>query len=210
MVQDEVCGWLQHEQDVPRETIERIADWVEFLRAENRRQNLVAASTLDDIWNRHILDSAQLLRFAPPGGWLDLGSGAGFPGLVIAALTERSVTLVEARRLRCAFLAESAIRLGCSARVRVECDRIERIEAREFSVISARAFAPLPKLLALAHRFSTPSTVWILPKGRNAATELEAAGASWQGDFELEPSLTDAQAKIVVARNVRPRGKVSR
>ena len=80
---------------------------------------------------------------------------------------------------------------------------------RAVDVISARAFAPLPKLLALAERFSTPETVWILPKGRNAKSELEAARSSWQGDFRLEPSLTDADAGIVVASRVRrkPRGR---
>jgi 16S rRNA (guanine527-N7)-methyltransferase len=88
-------------------------------------------------------------------------------------------------------------------RVEVICARLETVPGRPFDVITARAFAPLPKLLALAERFSTPGTVWILPKGRNAKSELEAARSSWQGDFRLEPSLTDGEAQIVVATRVR-------
>jgi 16S rRNA (guanine527-N7)-methyltransferase len=86
--------------------------------------------------------------------------------------------------------------------VKILCSRLETVVASPFDVISARAFAPLPRLLALAERFSTPESVWILPKGRNAKSELDAARSSWQGDFRLEPSLTDAESRIVVATGV--------
>jgi 16S rRNA (guanine527-N7)-methyltransferase len=197
--------------DVPRETIERLDAFEALLRDENERQNLVSKGSLDALWERHILDSAQLVRFAPEDArsWLDLGTGAGFPGLLVPLFHPARVTLVESRRLRAEFLRTAASRLGIAGRVEVLCSRLETVPTRQFDVISARAFAPLPKLLLLAERFSTPGTVWILPKGRNAKSELDAARSSWQGDFRLEPSLTDADAGIVVASRVRrkPRGR---
>ena len=197
--------------DVPRETIERLEAFASLLRRENDRQNLVSKTSLETLWQRHILDSAQLIRFAEPGArhWLDLGTGAGFPGLMVPLFHPADVVLVESRRLRADFLRTAASTLGVAERVEILCARLETVPARGFDVISARAFAPLPKLLDLATRFSTPETVWILPKGRNAKSELEEARSSWQGDFRLEPSLTDAEAQIVVATRVRrkPRGR---
>jgi 16S rRNA (guanine527-N7)-methyltransferase len=191
--------------DVPRETLDRLEAFVALLKEENERQNLVSRGSLGSIWERHILDSAQLVRFAPgkAGSWLDLGSGAGFPGLLVPLFHPARVALVEARRLRADFLRVAASVLGVAGRVEIIASRLEAVPARAADVISARAFAPLPKLLALAERFSTPGTVWILPKGRNAKSELDAARSSWQGDFRLEPSLTDADAQIIVATGVR-------
>jgi 16S rRNA (guanine527-N7)-methyltransferase len=197
--------------DVPHETFERLARFVAHLREENGRQNLVSAATLERVWSRHILDSAQLLRFAPEeGNWVDIGTGAGFPGLVVAALRDAPVTLVESRRLRVEFLRQGVELLEVADRVELLCARLETLTPRPFAVISARAFAPLDKLLRLASPFSSPETVWILPKGRNAQTELDAVRASWQGDFRVEPSLTDADAGIIVARGVKPKGKKGR
>lgn len=198
--------------DVPRETIVRLREFVTLLSAENARQNLVSKGSLDAVWERHIADSAQLVRFAPATArsWLDLGTGAGFPGLLVPLFHPAKVALVEARRLRADFLRNAASVLGIAARVEVIASRLESVPARTAEVISARAFAPLPKLLALAERFSTPRTVWILPKGRNAKSELDAARSSWQGDFRLEPSLTDADAGIIVASGVRRRTRERR
>ena len=195
-------AWLERSFDVPRETMERLEAFQALLREENERQNLVSKASLDHFWLRHIADSAQLVRFAPSASasWVDLGSGAGFPGLVVALLHEGSVTLIEERRLRIDFLHRAAQVLG------VEVDivgiRAERAPAHKYDVISARAFAPLSRLLDLGTSFSTRKTRWVLPKGRNAETELEALGPSWQGDFRLEASLTDAQAWIIVAEGV--------
>lgn len=201
-------AWL----DVPRETIERLEAFAALLRTENERQNLVARPTLDLLWSRHIVDSAQLLRFAPDpaASWLDLGSGAGFPGLVIALLHEGPVTLVEERRLRVDFLHRAAEVLGISGEVEILGMKAERVAPRDFGVISARAFAPLPKLLDLGTSFSTTKTRWILPKGRNARSELDALDPSWQGDFRVEPSLTDPEAGIIVADAVRRQGRASK
>ena len=193
------------------EQMERLERFAELLLAENERQNLVSRGTLANVWSRHILDSSQLIRFAPADGtWLDLGSGAGFPGLVVAALWTGHVTLVEARKLRVDFLRQAADVLELGERAYILCAKVEAVPPRPYDVISARAFAPLDKLLRLGLPFSSAGTVWILPKGRNAKTELEAARFSWQGDFRIEPSLTDADAGIIVARGVQRRGKQGR
>ena len=198
--------------DVPRETIGRLEAFEALLRSENERQNLVSRASLDALWARHILDSAQLVSFAPAASrtWLDLGSGAGFPGLLVPLFHPAKAILVESRRLRADFLRNAASTLGIADRVEILESRLEAVPDRKADVISARAFAPLPRLLALAERFSTPGTVWILPKGRNAKSELDAARSSWQGDFRLEPSLTDADAGIIVATGVRSRKRERR
>jgi len=205
MDEAEARAFIEREFDVPRETMIRLDAFVDFLREENEQQNLVSKATLDAVWQRHMLDSAQLLRWAPSpdAAWLDLGTGAGFPGLVVAAVHQGPVTLVEERKLRVDFLRRAAHLLGIERRVTIAAGKAERIEGAKFDVISARAFAPLPRLFDLATRFSTQKTLFVLPKGRNARAELEAAESSWQGAFRLEPSLTDAEAWILVARGVK-------
>lgn len=190
---------------VSRETIERLEAIVRLVIEENNAQNLVSAASLDEIWTRHIADSVQLLRFADAGPWLDLGTGAGFPGLVVGAMATFPVILCETRRLRGEFLHRVAEDL-CLTNVTVRCARVEALEAMSVATISARAFAPLGKLLALAHRFSTEKTRWVLPKGRNASQELASVRSAWHGDFRLEPSVTDPESHIIVASGVRPRG----
>ncbi|MBX9884442.1 MAG: 16S rRNA (guanine(527)-N(7))-methyltransferase RsmG [Novosphingobium sp.] len=175
---------------------------VAALREENERQNLVSRPSLSTVWQRHIVDSAQLLHVSretvPEGPWLDLGSGAGFPGLVVAALQpERLVTLVDSRRLRTEWLARAAALMGLS-NVEVVQSRVEDLAGRAWAVISARAFAPLDRLLDVAARFSTPETLWLLPKGAKAQHELEALGAEWNRVFHVEQSLTDPAAGIIL------------
>ena len=209
----EAREWLERKLNVSRETFVNLQASVDLLRRENEAQNLVSRQTHDKVWARHIVDSAQLLRFAQgPGNWLDLGTGAGFPGLILALLHPGPVTMVEARKLRVDFLLRAADVLGLPSTTRIVCSRTERFESGTFDLISARAFAPLPRLLDLAERFASTSTRWVLPKGKSAKSELEDARASWQGDFRLEPSLTDPDARIVVAEGVRrqSRGKLRR
>ncbi len=210
MNEEEARDWLRRSFDVPRGTMARLEAFAALLGAENERQNLVSEASLDHIWTRHIADSAQLLRFAPSptASWIDLGSGAGFPGLVVAALHGGPVTLVEERRLRMEFLHRAADVLGVT--VEIAGRRVERVPPRPFDVISARALAPLPRLLDLGTAFSTINTVWLLPKGRNAQSELEALDPSWQGEFRLEPSLTDEDAQIIVATGVHRKAKRKR
>lgn len=198
-------AWVGRTFDVPRETLERLDAFTALLRHESERQNLVSRESLNRVWLRHIADSAQLLRWAraEDARWIDLGTGAGFPGLVVAALHNGPVALVEERRLRVEFLRRAVAVLGVDRRTEVIGCRAERVERRIFDVISARAFAPLPKLLELGARFSTAKTRWILPKGRNARSELESVESSWQGDFRIEPSLTDPEAGIIVAEGVK-------
>ena len=198
-------NWVEQEFDVPRETMGKIDAFIALLKEENERQNLVSRASLGRLWLRHIADSAQLLRWAPrrDASWIDLGTGAGFPGLVVAALHGGRIALVEERILRAEFLRRAAAVLGVADRTEVIGSRAERVERRVFDTISARAFAPLPKLLELGTRFSTAKTRWILPKGRNARSELESVESSWQGDFRIEPSLTDPEAGIIVAEGVK-------
>ena len=191
-------------RDVSRETFEKLEAYVGLLREGARRQNLISASTLDQIWERHIFDSAQLLRFEPHAGasWADVGSGAGLPGVVIACVVEGPVMLIEPRRLRAEFLHKccEALRINAS----VFAGKAERAEGR-FDVITARAVANLGDVLRISQHLSTIKTVWALPKGRTAADELVEAQRAWQGMFHVEQSVTDADSRIVVATGVRAR-----
>jgi 16S rRNA (guanine527-N7)-methyltransferase len=174
------------------------------LAEENGRQNLVAASSLDEVWRRHIADSLQLIDHVPrgTGTWLDLGSGAGFPGLVVAiACPQRPVVLIESRKLRVEWL-RSAVEELALTNVDVLGSRLERAPAREAAVISARAFATLTKLLRLSARFSTPTTAWVLPKGRAAAQELQEQSPAVRRMFHVEQSLTDPYAGILIGQGV--------
>lgn len=170
-----------------------------MLVSENDRQNLVAASTIPDLWVRHLADSAQLLALDREGEglWIDLGSGPGLPGLVVAILSERPMLLVESRKRRCEFLRAVVDALDL-AHVEVAEAPLERVEMRPAATISARAFAPLGKLLDLSARFSTESTHWLLPKGRNAVKELASLPPAWQKMFHVEQSRTDADSLILV------------
>ena len=202
MTEQEARAWLEA-RNVPRETFSAIERFLAFLKAEAASQNLIAASTIDAVWARHVVDSAQLLDHAPDWeSWLDLGAGAGFPGLIIALLGTGRVTLIESRAKRIAFLREAAAVTGVGDRVEVIGSRVETAPRRRYDVISARAFAPLPKLFELAFPFADKKTRWVLPKGKSAAAELEAARTSWQGDFRLVPSVTDSEAAILVASGV--------
>ncbi|TMJ20395.1 MAG: 16S rRNA (guanine(527)-N(7))-methyltransferase RsmG [Alphaproteobacteria bacterium] len=201
--EEEARAWVESALDVPRETMARLDRFAALVREENERQNLVARASVGHMWLRHIADSAQLLRFVPArdSTWLDLGTGAGFPGMIAALLHQGPVTLVEERRLRAGFLSRTAEALG--VRVEVVAAKAERIAPRPFDVISARAFAPLGRLLELGTGFSTNKSIWLLPKGINAESELAALDPSWQGSFRLEPSVTDADAQIIIAEGVR-------
>jgi 16S rRNA (guanine527-N7)-methyltransferase len=235
-----------------RETLVRLATYEQLLRQWQKTINLVAPSTLDAIWHRHFADSAQLLPLAPKAAtWVDLGSGAGFPGLVVAILlasppppcgeglgvggattanvlqspppypsptrgegtTIPRITLIESNARKCAFLREVARQTGIAARVTVDIlsTRIE-VAATQASlqgpdVVCARALAPLDRLLNLAAPLSSPRTVGLFLKGRDAATELRVAEKMWDFNAELVPSRTDRNARIVVIRHLQPKAQ---
>ncbi len=240
--------------NVSRETIQRLETYAALLRRWQKTVNLVGASTLDAIWHRHFADSAQIVRLAPAAqSWLDLGSGAGFPGLVVAILLagrdppppggvpsplveegqgggygrtavagipptpdlspqgggEARVTLIESDTRKVAFLREVARKTGIGVDIlstRIETAATQSKLTRP-EVITARALAPLDRLFGLAANLSSPTTVGIYLKGREAAAEIETAANTWDFAFETIASLTDAAGRIVVIRNLQPKSK---
>lgn len=206
MSEDEARAWLAARFDVPRETWQRLERFVAILLTAMDSQNLIAESTRAHIWARHIVDSAQLLAHGGEerqGGWIDLGSGAGLPGLVIAILSPWKILLVESRRKRVDFLTDVVGELGL-VHARIYGGRVETVPAAPAATISARAYAPLDRLLSSAAHLADENTLWVLPKGRNAQNELEEIRPSWQGVFHVEPSVTDPESAIIVAHAVKP------
>src|SRR3954454_8458930 len=183
---------------VSRETLDRLAAYLDLLRRWQRTINLVGTDTLDDPWRRHILDSAQLVRFLPEGvrRLVDLGSGAGLPGLVLAILGVAEVHLIESDRRKATFLREAARATAPSATVHA-C-RIEAAPPLAAEVVTARALAPLPNLLPLAARFATPATRCLFLKGRQAETELTEATRGWTMGVQRQPSLSDAEGCVLI------------
>ena len=193
-------------RDVPRETFEQLERFAALLQDENRRQNLIAPNSVGELWTRHILDGAQLLGLAGgEGHWLDIGSGPGLPGLVIAILGGRPMTLNEPRKLRADFLRRAVAELGLPHVEVAEC-KVERMRG-EFDLITARAVAPLDRLFGMACHLAHSETKWVLPKGEKAQSELDEARRTWQGSFGLVPSRTNPASAIVVAERVQRRGK---
>ena len=195
-------------RDVSRETFDRIALYVRLLTQGVGEQNLIAPSTLATIWERHVLDSAQLVRFEPFNGasWADIGSGAGLPGLIVALLVKGPITLIEPRRLRAEFLSDVVSKLDLAHRVTIECAKVERVQGK-FDVITARAVAALDRLLAITEHLSKSETVWVLPKGKNAQTELAQAQVNWHCDIRVEQSCTDPESQILVLTRVGAKKK---
>ena len=206
MDEDEARAWLAA-LPVSRETLRQIDRFAELLHGENERQNLVSASTLSCLYARHIVDSAQLVPLAPhAGSWADIGSGAGFPGLVCAIITGVPTTLIEIRAQRMRWLSDACRLLGLK-NVTVEGRRAEAVTGLTADVVCARAVAPLQTLFALGTRLAHARTIWLLPKGKKAAAELASLNGAWQGEFVMQPSVTDPAAAIIVARHVRPAGR---
>jgi 16S rRNA (guanine527-N7)-methyltransferase len=225
--------------DVSRETLARLETYETLLRQWQKAVNLVAARSLEAVWQRHFADSAQLVALAPAArSWLDLGSGAGFPGLVVAILLAEGtrarpptsppcpgepvgptpvpqsgrVTLIESDSRKAAFLGVVARQTGIAVdilSIRIEtCATQSRVAPPD--VVTARALAPLDKLLSLAAPFLSPRTVGLFPKGREAAKEVETARQAWTFTSELIPSSTDAEAHIVRVSTLEPNWKEPR
>lgn len=209
MITDEAGArqWLSKRPECDGYAAERLEALVRMLGGENERQNLVSRASFDEVWRRHVADSAQLCTYVPRGTtpWLDMGAGAGFPGLVIAILRpECEIVLVESRAKRAEWLARASEELGLE-NVEVQKSRLEDLKSRRMSVISARAFAPLDKLLILSARFSTNDTIWLLPKGRSAQQELDDL-RGWRHKFHVKQSVTEPEAGIIVGRLIGTKG----
>ncbi|MDX3909234.1 MAG: 16S rRNA (guanine(527)-N(7))-methyltransferase RsmG [Sphingobium sp.] len=211
MTEDEAQEWIKG-RCVSRETFARLQAYVKILLAESDQQNLIAQSTKESVWARHIVDSAQLLNFSPPppgrgGQWIDLGSGAGLPGIVIAIMSNWHVGLVESRTRRAGFLEATVRALGLD-NAWVAGGPVEKLEITSpADVISARAFAPLAKMFTIAHHLSDTKTLWVLPKGRSWQSDVDDASEIWHGKFHVEQSVTDCDSAIVVARGVRRKSR---
>ena len=198
---------------VSRETLGRLKVYEALLKRWQKTINLVAPSTLDDIWHRHFADSAQLWAYRPAGAvhWLDLGSGAGFPGLVLAILGADGGgtrhTLIESDSRKAAFLREVARETGVA--VDILCMRIEKSEThskvREINCVTARALAPMPRLAELAAPYFASDTLGLFSKGREVAAELNEAARSWAFSAECKPSITDPAGAIVLLKALAPK-----
>jgi 16S rRNA (guanine527-N7)-methyltransferase len=182
---------------VSRETLSRLEAYADLLIRWSARINLVGRDTLPDLWQRHILDSAQLRRFVPDSAQnlIDLGSGAGFPGLVLAILGVPGVELVEADSRKSAFLREAARVTGAEVTIR-PC-RIQAVPPHALDVVTARACAPLPRLLDFARPFLAPHTVCLFPKGERFAEELTPAREGWTMRVSVEQSLSDRRGVVL-------------
>ena len=194
---------LGEQLHVSRETLERLTVYLELLRRWQRAVNLVGRGTLADPWRRHVLDCAQLAPHVPAGAAtvVDLGSGAGFPGMVLSIMGLRGVHLIESDRRKAQFLREVARATGAS--VQVHAERIERMRGWSADVITARALAPLPRLLVLAERFMTSDSVCLFLKGRSGARELTEARVTWHMEAEMFPSRSEPTGMVLQLRGIR-------
>ncbi len=193
--------------NVSRETEAKLRDFAALVQKWNPTINLVSRSDLDQLWQRHILDSLQLAPLIPntASHLTDIGSGGGFPAIVLAIATQRSFHLVESDARKCAFLREAARTLGLSATI--HCARIEQIILPPAPVVTARALAPLSRLIPQAAHLLAPDGYFLFPKGRNAESELTEASREWQMKIERFASNTDQAATILKLSEVRPAGK---
>jgi len=194
--------------DVSRETEARLREYQALVIKWTGAINLVAESQVAHLWERHILDSAQLYPLAPSDfrAWVDIGSGGGFPGLVAAIMAaefnpDATISLIESDQRKTAFLVAAASQLRLKAKV--ICGRAETLEPQKADVVSARAVAPLVKLISFANRHLTPDGTALFPKGQHYPEEIMTARRSWAFDVDLVPSLTDPMASIVKVWNIR-------
>ena len=201
MSEEEARDWVR--AHFGGEAVARLGHFAELLASAAQEQNLVARSTLGVVWTRHLTDSAQLahLDLGTSGLWLDIGTGGGMPGLVLALLLDRPFLLCEPRRLRAEFLASCLETLGVQSRVIVATRKVETLRV-EAATISARAVAPIDNLLTAARPCASAETTWILPRGKSGTDEIQASGLLGQGEFHVKQSVTDPDAVVIVARGI--------
>ena len=189
---------------VSRETLDKLDCYISLLQKWQKAINLVSKSTLAEAWNRHILDSYQILDHVKEreGTWVDLGSGAGFPALVLAIASDFNIHVVESDQRKCLFMRE--VSRETSAPITVHNGRIEEIEPVKADIISARALASLEKLFEYCAPFSTAETLFLYLKGQDVDVELTNASKYWNIDSIKHPSLSSDEGCILECRNVRP------
>ncbi len=193
---------------VSRETLDRLHAYAALLEKWSAKINLVAPATIADLWDRHIIDSAQVFALAPYDAalWVDLGTGGGLPGLVCAIMARDQMpdcrfVLIESDQRKAAFLMTAARELGLS-NVQVLAQRIEAAPPQSAQIVTARALAPLPQLLPLVARHSAAGAVAILPKGKAYAEELEAARKDWHFTATAHVSQTDPLARVLEIKEI--------
>ncbi|MGJ8610357.1 MAG: 16S rRNA (guanine(527)-N(7))-methyltransferase RsmG [Octadecabacter sp.] len=192
---------------VSRETMEKLEKLAALIEKWTKSINLIAPKSVPDIWDRHIVDSAQIYKCAPKNWthWLDIGSGGGLPGLVIAILDQdrRPMTLVESDKRKCLFLSNARRELGLD--VKIVNDRIENISAPDTDVLTARALAPLSDLLVFANELLVPDGTALFPKGARYQDELDQAMQAWQFDVKTHESLTNPDSRVLEISRIRRR-----
>ncbi|MEH6404837.1 MAG: 16S rRNA (guanine(527)-N(7))-methyltransferase RsmG [Sneathiella sp.] len=193
---------FQSATDVSRETLEKLEIYAALLEKWQKAVNLVSKSTIPDLWNRHMLDSFQILKFADAkaGTWIDLGSGAGFPAIVVAIASDFDVHVVESDMKKCLFMRE--VSRETSAPITVHNSRIEAVEPFKADVISARALAPLDKLLGYAIPFANEKTEFLFLKGQDVDGELTNAAKCWSMEPIKHQSLSSSEGCILKIKNV--------
>ncbi len=195
-MENSLPDWL----DVSRETHEKLIAYSHEIIRWNKTINLVSKASIPDLWARHILDSAQIYQFGVAGRWMDIGSGGGLPGIVMAIMGASDVVLVESDARKATFLRQISRILGLN--VQVLNQRIESISPMGAKTVSARALAPLTNLLEYANYHLDQGGMAVLPKGRAAADELDAAAKTWRFDCDTHTSRTDPEASVLVLRNI--------
>ena len=191
--------------NVSRETLQRLEVYAGLLVKWQAKINLVGSATLPDLWRRHFLDSAQLLPLLPAAGGtlVDLGSGAGFPGLVLAIMTDWRVHLLDSDQRKCAFLRQVALDCGVLDRVTIHPKRIEQVTGIAADVVTARACAPLDELLKLAEPFIGEKGTGLFLKGAQAEEELTQAQRHWTMRLDRRESISDPAGKILIVSHLK-------
>ena len=191
MSEEEAQDWITAQFGAAR--YEQLSDFVGLVIAENDRQNLIGPSTIATIWNRHIVDSAQLMSLAEPGSrWLDVGTGGGFPGMIAAALHDGPVVMAEPRRKRAEFLDSAVRRLGLETTAMVVAKKVEQV-TEQADIITARAVATPENLLQATWHCATAKTRWVLPRGRTNVTGFPEGMV-----FHVKQSISDPESSILI------------
>ncbi len=198
---------LQETISLSPEQIHKIEQWVDMLLLWQKKVNLIAPSTVNDIWLRHVMDSLQLVKYLPQdimGEYMDLGSGAGFPGLAVSLFWQGKTHLVDADQKKSIFLKEIVRSWGESKRINIHNKRIEQLQKNhQYQLVTARALAPLCELLSMIEPLADDQTMLLLPKGQSWKDEIHRAQKIWSFTWSYYPSITDKNAAILQITHIK-------